>query len=190
MTQTQQVNGTLDYGTAVRVSARGNGTITWLPALGAMVRRGQAMYRIDSRPVSLFYGRRPFYRTLSWGNSGADVKEVEQNLAALGYTGFTVDTNYTAATATAVRKWQKDHSYLQTGVFDPATVVLAPAAVRVASLAVQLGDPAGGQVLSYTGTTRVVRIPSTSPSRAWPRRAAPPPSHSRMARLWPVPSPR
>lgn len=159
LTQTQQVNGTLDYGTAVRVAARGNGTITWLPALGAVVRRGQAVYRLDSRPVSLFYGRRPFYRTLSWGNSGADVKEVEQNLAALRYTGFTVDNKYTAATATAVRQWQEDHSYTRTGVFDPATVVLAPAAVRVASLAVQLGDPAGGQVLSYSGTTRVVRIP-------------------------------
>jgi peptidoglycan hydrolase-like protein with peptidoglycan-binding domain len=159
LTQTQQVNGTLGFGTPVRVTAHGNGTITWLPAPGAVVRHGQAMYQIDNRPVSLFYGDRPFYRLLCAGDSGKDVKEVEQNLAALGYSGFTVDTNYTAATATAVRKWQKDHSLTRTGEFDPAAVVLAPGAVRVASPAVQPGDPANGRVLSYTGTTRVVQIP-------------------------------
>jgi peptidoglycan hydrolase-like protein with peptidoglycan-binding domain len=159
LTQTQQVNGTLGYGTPVRVKARGNGTINWLPALGAVVNRGQAVYRVDNRPVSLFYGGHPFYRPLHSGDSGNDVREVEENLAALGYTGFTVDAKYTAATATAVRKWQKDRSLTPTGVFDPAAVVLAPAAVRVASLDLQLGDPAGGQVLSYSGTTRVVQIP-------------------------------
>jgi hypothetical protein len=158
LTQTQQVNGALSYGTPVRVATHGEGTITWLPALGAVVHRGQTMYQVDNRSVSLFYGRRPFYRSLHSGDSGEDVKEVEQNLAALGYTGLTVDTTYTAATATAVRRWQKAHSLPQTGIFDPAAVVLAPAALRVASLAVQLGDPANGQVLSYSGTTRIVQI--------------------------------
>jgi peptidoglycan hydrolase-like protein with peptidoglycan-binding domain len=159
LTQTQQVNGTLGYGTPVRVTARGTGTITSLPALGAVVNRGQALYQVDSRPVPLLYGDHPFYRQLHPGDSGEDVHEVEQNLATLGYTGITVDTKYTAATATVVRKWQKDHSLTQSGVFDPAAVVLAPAAVRVTSLDLQLGDPADGQVLSYSGTTRTVQIP-------------------------------
>jgi Putative peptidoglycan binding domain len=159
LTQTQQVNGTLGYGTPVRVNGRGGGTVTWLPVLGAVVRRGQQLYQVDNLPVSLFYGTRPFYRSLHLGDDGADVKELEQNLAALGYTGFTVDTEYTASTAAAVREWQDDHSYAETGVFDPATVVLAPNVVRVASLAVQAGDPASGQVLTYSGTTRVVQIP-------------------------------
>jgi peptidoglycan hydrolase-like protein with peptidoglycan-binding domain len=158
LTQTQLVNGTLGYGTPVRVTAHGNGTITWLPALGAVVNRGEALYQVDNRPVSLFYGDRPFYRSLHTGDSGEDVKEVERNLAALGYSGLTVDTAYTAATATAVRKWQKDHSLTSTGTFDPAEVVLASGVLRVASLDVQRGDPANGQVLTYSGTTRVVQI--------------------------------
>ncbi|WP_203862995.1 peptidoglycan-binding domain-containing protein [Plantactinospora mayteni] len=159
LTQTQQVNGTLGYGTPVRVTGRGNGTITWLSALGAVVMRGQRVYEVDDRPVSLFYGGHPFYRPLRSGDSGDDVREVEKNLDALGYTGFTIDTKYTAATATVVRKWQKDRNLTQTGVFDPAAVVLAPAAVRVASLDRQPGDPANGQILSYSGVTRVVQIP-------------------------------
>lgn len=158
LTQTQQVNGTLGYGAPVRVKTHGNGTITWLPALGTVVNRGQVMYQIDYRPVSLFYGDRPFYRSLNTGDTGEDVKVLEQNLAALGYTGVTVDTTYTSATATAVRKWQKDHSLTQNGVFDPAAVVLAPAAVRIATVDLQLGDPADGQVLSYSGTTRIVQV--------------------------------
>jgi hypothetical protein len=156
--QTQQVNGTLDYGTPVRVTAHGTGTITWLPAPGAVVHRGQPVYQVDDRAVPLFYGGHPFYRQLHAGDSGDDVREVEENLAALGYTGFTVDSSYTAATASAVRGWQRDRARAQTGAFDPAEVVLAPGAVRVAALDVRLGDPANGQVLSYSGTTRVVQI--------------------------------
>jgi len=156
--QTQQVNGTLGYGAPARVSARTNGTVTGLPALGAVINRGQQVYQVDNLPVLLLYGGHPFYRSLSSGDSGDDVQEVEQNLAALGYTGFTVDTKYTASTASAVRKWQQDHGRAQTGSFDPAQVVLAPGAIRVATVNVQPGDPASGEILSYSGTTRNVTI--------------------------------
>src|SRR6266542_3604880 len=57
-----------------------------------------------------------------------------------------------------VRKWQHDTSLTQTGVFDPADVVRAPAQMRVTALPAHLGDPANGPILTYTGTTRMVRI--------------------------------
>jgi peptidoglycan hydrolase-like protein with peptidoglycan-binding domain len=158
LTQTQQVAGTLGYGAPATVTAGGSGRITWLPELGARVNRGQSVYKSDNRPVTLFYGNLPPYRVLESGNSGPDVKLVEENLATLGYTGITVDTQYTSATATAVRKWQKDIGLVQTGAFDPASVVLAPSAIRVASLPAHLGDPANGWVLTYTGTTRIVTV--------------------------------
>src|SRR3954452_23668852 len=157
--QTQQVNGTLGYGTPVTVTGRGQGaTTTWPPALGATVSRGQTVYNDDNLAMLLFYGSLPLYRQLRSGDAGEDVKEVEQNLAALGYTGFSVDTSYTSATATAVKKWQKSLGLTQTGVFDPAGVVIAPAAVRVASLIAHLGDPANAPMLAYSGTTRIVSI--------------------------------
>lgn len=158
LTQTQQVNGTLDYGEPVTVNGRGSGVITWLPAPGAVIGRGKPVYKADNRPVSLFYGGLPLYRPLHIGDTGDDVHEVESNLVALGYTGFTVDDSYTASTATAVRKWQKAAGRTPTGVFDPLDVVRAPSALRVTTLSGHLGDPADGPILAYTGTTRVVRI--------------------------------
>lgn len=158
LTQQTVVNGVLGYGPAVTVQARGDGIITALPALGATLSRGQPVYHTDNRPRPLFYGTLPLYRPLHASDVGEDVREVEQNLAALGYQGFTVDASYTATTAKAVRKWQKDLGLDQSGVFDPTSVVIAPAPLRVTQLIAHLGDPASGPVLAYAGTTKVVTV--------------------------------
>ncbi|HEV7897880.1 MAG TPA: peptidoglycan-binding domain-containing protein [Planosporangium sp.] len=158
LTQTQRVNGTLGYGSPVPVSARGHGTLTWLPPAGTTVQRGQPVYRVDNVSVPLWYGSLPLYRPLRPGVTGADVREVEENLSALGYPGLTVDDRYTDNTASAVRRWQHDLGMAENGTVDPAALVLAPGAVRVATLRAGLGDPASGQVLSYTVTTRVVTV--------------------------------
>src|SRR5262249_57564411 len=104
----EKVKGRRGYGSWVNVAAPGQGTLTWLPAAGATIQRGQQVYRANETPVPLWYGGLPLYRTLRSGMSGADVKEVEENLAALGYTGFTVDNDYTSATASAVPQWPHD----------------------------------------------------------------------------------
>jgi peptidoglycan hydrolase-like protein with peptidoglycan-binding domain len=159
LTQTAQVNGTLGYGATATVNGRAHGTVTWLPGAGTTVQRGQPVYRADNLPVPLWYGTLPLYRTLRPGvTDGPDVKEVEQNLAALGYTGFTVDDKYTDATASAVKKWQHDLGLTQTGTVDPSAVVLTSGAIRVAALRAALGDQAGGPLLTYTDTKRVVTI--------------------------------
>jgi peptidoglycan hydrolase-like protein with peptidoglycan-binding domain len=158
LVQSEQVNGTLGYGTPTPVSSATGAVLTWLPAPGATISRGRAVYRADNLPVVVFFGGLPLYRPLHVGDTGDDVKEVERNLAALGYAGVTVDTHYTAATATAVKKWQKALGLNQTGVLDPSTVVIAPGTIRVAAVQAHLGDRAQGPILSYSGTTRVVSV--------------------------------
>jgi peptidoglycan hydrolase-like protein with peptidoglycan-binding domain len=158
LTKTQLVNGVLGYGTTVTVNAHGHGTITWLPAPGATIRRGQPVYKADNLAIPLLYGRLPLYRPLQSGDAGDDVEEIEQNLDALGYSGFTVDSSFTSATGAAVRRWQKDLGLTPTGVVDPATVLIAPDALRVVSVAAHLADPANGPVLAYAGITRMVSI--------------------------------
>jgi peptidoglycan hydrolase-like protein with peptidoglycan-binding domain len=161
LSQTEHVSGTLGYGGQTTVNSRAQGTVTWLPAQGATVNRGQPVFRDDNVPVPLFYGTLPLYRQLKPGDSGPDVKELEQNLQALGYTGFTVDNDYTSATGDAVKRWQKDIGVPEaqrSSTFTPSEVVLAPGAIRVASVKAALGDQASGPLLTYTGTTRTVAV--------------------------------
>jgi hypothetical protein len=120
---------------------------------------------VDERPVVALYGSVPLYRTLSEGAKGADVRQLERSLAALGYTGFTVDGTYTAATAEAVRAWQTKLGLPATGTVELGQVVFTPGAVRIAEHAALVGDTiggdsaeGGGSVLSYTGTTRLVTV--------------------------------
>jgi peptidoglycan hydrolase-like protein with peptidoglycan-binding domain len=134
----------------------GLGLITWLPPVGSVVERGDPLLRVDDRPVALLLGALPLYRTLTAGVRGADVRQFEENLRALGGTGFTVDEYFSAATAAAVRRWQKGLGRPQTGSVTPGEVVYALAAVRVADHRLRVGDAAAGDVLGVTGAARTV----------------------------------
>ncbi|MEW2528675.1 peptidoglycan-binding protein [Streptomyces sp. NPDC047071] len=163
LTRTETVNGNLGYGdtTAVAAPAGGRGSggvVTWVPEDGDVLKRGDTVYRVAEREVPLLYGSIPFYRTLNTGSEGADVRILERNLAALGYTGFTVDDAYTSGTAAAVRDWQDDLGREETGAVRPADAVVAPGARRVADVRAVPGAPLGGTVLSWTGTERAVTV--------------------------------
>ncbi|MGY0059841.1 peptidoglycan-binding protein [Streptomyces sp. LZ34] len=157
---TQSVDGQLGFGPATTLAARRPGTVTEAPEAGDRITRGKALYEADGRPVTLMYGSTPAYRPLKTGTEGADVRQLEKNLSALGYTGFTADDEYTAATAEAVREWQEDLGLAETGAVELGSVVFAPGAVRVDSVAARTGDTVGpgGKVLSYTGTEQAVTV--------------------------------
>ena len=164
LVETKKVSGTLGYGDAVPVSAAGTGTLTWIAPEGSTVKRGEPLFKLDERPVVALYGSLPLYRTLRAGVKGPDVKQFEENLSKLGYTGFTVDDTYTAATAQAARSWQAHLGLPETGAVEPGQLVVTPGAVRVAKHTARVGDRIGGDtgggasVLSYTGTTRLVTV--------------------------------
>jgi hypothetical protein len=157
--QTEDVVGTLGYGTAATIDGRSKGIVTWMPTPGSVIKRGRPVYRADDVPVPLWYGALPLYRALHPGVSpGPDVAEVERNLAALGYTGFTADDTFTDSTAAAVRRWQGDLGLKETGTVDPASVVVAADAIRVATDVAAVGAAATGPILTATSTTRRVTI--------------------------------
>ncbi|MET0493386.1 MAG: efflux RND transporter periplasmic adaptor subunit [Actinoplanes sp.] len=86
MSTDQSLPGRLGYGTARPVKGAKEGIVTWLPAPGTAIARGRQLYRVDDRPVPLFYGRMPLFRTLDEVNTvGRDVQIVAANLKALGY---------------------------------------------------------------------------------------------------------
>ncbi|MFI6333128.1 peptidoglycan-binding protein [Micromonospora chersina] len=191
--------GELGFGPELPAESRLSGTVTALAGVGSTIKRGQALFQIDDKPVVLMYGKLPAYRELTAGRAaqqstggtggdtggtpppggaggstspgggtggesgaavpaarGADVKQFEQNLRALGYTGFTVDDRFNAQTAAAVRRWQKDLSMQPTGDVELGRIFYASAAVRVSAHKLNIGQVAGGPVLSFTGTERLV----------------------------------
>lgn len=155
LAETKTVPGRLGYGRQSDVSGQ-PGTLTWLADVGTAVERGAPLYKVDELPVVALYGVVPMYRDLGWGSKGIDVRQLEENLRALGLTGFDVDDVYTGTTARAVRQWQAGLGLPQTGTVQRGRVVFVPGAVRVAEWQGQLGGPAAGDVLSYTGDTLVV----------------------------------
>ncbi|MEO3925243.1 peptidoglycan-binding domain-containing protein [Micromonosporaceae bacterium B7E4] len=156
----ETADGELGYGETRTVAARKGGTITSIAAAGTRVTRGKPLYSVDNQKVVLLYGGLPAYRTLRSGDSGEDVEQFEKNLSALGYDGFTVDDEYTSATAEAVQEWQEDLGLDETGRVELGQVVYATGEVRVDSTEAEVGDAVqpGGGVLSYSGTSRVVTV--------------------------------
>ena len=222
------LTGRLGHGTARSLKGVRGGVVTWLPAAGATVRRGEQLYRVNDAPVALFYGGIPLYRALSVPNTvGRDVRVVADNLKALGYSvgrrygaGESVrvleeqDANSGAAKSCgqqpktseppanvtptqcrggggggtrdksekpeksearwikirsgedvlteslirAVKRWQRGTGLPVTGGIAPGDVAILSAAIRVESLAAQLGDDAATALMSITPTTKVVTV--------------------------------
>jgi peptidoglycan hydrolase-like protein with peptidoglycan-binding domain len=164
LVETKTVSGTLGYGDPVPIGAGERGTLTWIAPVGSTVKRGRPLFRVDEQPIVALYGTLPLYRALRDGSKGRDVRELERNLAALGYRGFTIDDAYTAATAAAVRAWEARLGLPETGTVEPDQAVFTPGPARIAGHTARIGDTVGGEsgeggsVLGYTGTTRQVAV--------------------------------
>jgi peptidoglycan hydrolase-like protein with peptidoglycan-binding domain len=136
--------GTIAYAGETTVLARLSGTVTALPAVGEVIRRGEPLYAVGAEPVLLMYGSVPAYRTLADGVSGGrDVEQLETNLAALGYEPGTVDEEFTSATAEAVSAWQEGLGLEATGEVELGRVAFLRGPQRVTKLEATLGEALG-----------------------------------------------
>lgn len=172
LVERESVDGTLGYaGTRSvlhRLSGGGPegsatpGTVTWLAASGSVVRPGGVLYRVDEEPVVLMDGTVPAYRRLAEGvRRGPDVRQLERNLTALGFgAGVTVDSRFTAATAAAVRRWQRSLGLRRTGAVELGRVVFLSGVRRVGERKAAVGATVagGGEVLATSSTRRVVEV--------------------------------
>jgi hypothetical protein len=165
LADTQTFAGTLGYGGVTTLKGAGAGTVTKLPAAGAVAARGEALYWVDGRPVPVFFGDTPLYRPLDKPDiEGPDVAVVAANLASLGYTvgPRAKDPSHARLGPTllaSLKKWQQKAGMDPTGTLAPGQVVVLAGPVRVNSVAAQLGDPVAGELLTVTATTKVVTMP-------------------------------
>jgi peptidoglycan hydrolase-like protein with peptidoglycan-binding domain len=147
-----------------RATAVNPGTIyTWLPSTGEVIRQDQPVYSVSDVPVPLLYGSVAAYRAFYAGMSnGGDVGELTHDLIALGYgRGLPQSDHYSAATAAAVKRWQKARGLPATGEILLGEVVFEPGPIRVTSVMPSPAAPAGGgggTVLTATGITPVVTV--------------------------------
>jgi hypothetical protein len=162
------VDGALGYAGSAEVITRMAGTVTWLPAAGTVIGRGDRLLDVDGEPVLLMYGSVPAYRDLASGVSdGPDVRELERNLSALGHDPGEITDSFTSTTAAAVSEWQDDLGLEETGEVELGRVVFLPGERRVSSLDVALGSHTGsagggsdgsGTPASYDGSTTTTTV--------------------------------
>ncbi|MFD9698710.1 peptidoglycan-binding protein [Lentzea sp. NPDC059081] len=157
LTDVREFKAVLGFGASQQVTGRRAGTLTWLPSPGTAVDRGQALYKVDNRPVWLFSGDTPLWRKLdAAGLKGPDVKILKDNLGALGYRLGGAADELTPATIDAVKRWQKAEKVDQSGVIEPGDVVVLPAKVRVEAVTAKLSASGEGPLMTVTATGKAV----------------------------------
>ena len=118
------------------------GMLTAAPMVGALHRRGDALFEIDGAPITLMTGQRPFWRQLAVGSRGPDVRQLEENLIALGFLDRPgAGDRFDWRTREAVRRWQRDLGVEVTGTFCPTSVVVSSDdEIRIEQVTSRLGS--------------------------------------------------
>jgi peptidoglycan hydrolase-like protein with peptidoglycan-binding domain len=159
------VAGTLGYADTATVGAAAAGVITALRDPGTVVRRGHSLYDVDAAPAAwLLYGALPAWRDLTPGiTDGADVRQLERNLRALGADpdgDLTVDDHWDWATTAAVERFQDARGLTEDGTLARGEVVFRPGPARIGEARVAVGDQVapGRPVTDVSSTVRRVTV--------------------------------
>jgi hypothetical protein len=145
LVETDTESGTLSYARTQTVYNRLSGTITWLPAVGEVIRPGQALFRVAGQPVVLMNGSTPAYRDLGPADSdGQDILELNRDLVALGFDpgGIVVDSAWQVATTDGVDVLQASLGQTETGTLKLGRAVFLPGTQIVSTVSAQLGSQA------------------------------------------------
>jgi len=81
------------------------------PPRGSIVQDGSQIAEVGGEPVFLLQGSVPMYRTLSVGMRGTDVKQLQADLASLGFYAGAISGEYDAQTAASVARWFASRGY-------------------------------------------------------------------------------
>jgi peptidoglycan hydrolase-like protein with peptidoglycan-binding domain len=157
-----QLNGTLGYAGSYEIVNQTSGVLTYIPPPGTIVDRGQILYRVDDRPIPLFFGDTEWRRLAVGVADGRDNQALQANLIALGLAPSVLraDNTFDGFTAIAVRRWQASLGVPQTCAVELGDVVYLPGAIRITAVHAAAGMRAQpGQVLmEATSTQRAVLL--------------------------------
>lgn len=141
-----EAEGTLVYEPSIAVVAPAAGTVTRIVDAGVSLSAGDVIAVVDDVPIVWLDGDVPAWRTMSDGDVGDDVAQLEASLDALGYNAdgdVTIDDEFTSATASMVEDWQEALGTAVTGRVELGTVVFGGGRSRVAGVSVAVGASVG-----------------------------------------------
>ncbi|MFT7474871.1 MAG: peptidoglycan hydrolase-like protein with peptidoglycan-binding domain [Verrucomicrobiales bacterium] len=149
--------GTLTSGTPGTVAASARGTITRTAEIGDMIEAGEVLAEIDGAPVVALYGSVPQFREIAEDiDSGADIRQLEENLVALGFDPdgtVTVDEEFTYNTGLMVARWEESLGFAEAdSVVDAGQVAFITGPSEVISTSAVGSQAVQGQPLIMTVT--------------------------------------
>jgi regulator of extracellular matrix RemA (YlzA/DUF370 family) len=180
LVQTDTESGTLSYASPQTVYNRLSGTVTWLPSVGQVIKPGEALFKVDGKPVILMRGTTPAYRELTAsGSSGQDVLELNRNLVALGFNpeGIAVDDEWQAATTAGVEALQASLGDAETGSLALGQIVFLPGDQLVSTVDATLGSTGGGSGQGNPASSSSASDPLAGATSKFVRFQKPSPRH-------------
>jgi multidrug efflux pump subunit AcrA (membrane-fusion protein) len=159
------LDGTLGYADTGSLVAGAAGILTGIREPGSVVTRGHSLCDVNDAPAAfLLYGDLPAWR--DFGSSmtdGADIRQLERNLRALGHDpdhDMTVDDDWDWATTAAVKRFQSARGLDDDGTLTRGEVVFRPGATRVGEAKAQVGQQVapGAQLAELSSTERNVTV--------------------------------
>jgi peptidoglycan hydrolase-like protein with peptidoglycan-binding domain len=179
LVERETVAGTLGYADATTLHAGVSGTLTRLRREGTLVRRGGWLYEVDGERTGwVMYGARPAWRGFAPGmDDGADVRQLEANLRALGYDpdrDIEIDGEWDEATTAALLRFQEERDLEEDGTLDAGELVFRPGAVRLGEPKAAPGDrlAPGAPLADASGMRRVVTVDVDADRQAVARKGA------------------
>lgn len=165
LTNEREFKAVVSFGDSWTVATAAVGTMTAHHSVGAVVKFGTSLVRVDNRPVFLAQGTMPMYRELSKVDtrqrdengdrlellSGPDVRQLQAFLLDAGHDAagdLDTDGVFGLATQKALKAWQEAVGLTVTGRVDSASLVFSPDPLRVASESRIGADFAGLEVTS------------------------------------------
>jgi len=160
---------TYEDGFAVTVSS--SGTVTRIPvSVGDVLESGSVLVVVNDAPVIAYVSDGPLWRDIEPGTEGEDVARLQRFLSDVGLYRGRPDGDVGAATARAVKAFNKANGREDLGTtFARSSVAwVGPSAVRVATLEVAAGATLGDGSVVVRGPRRASSIAVTEPTGGIP----------------------
>jgi multidrug efflux system membrane fusion protein len=159
-----EIGSPINPGTPViATSTTPEGTVTALASEGDILDHGDTLFVLQGDPVTLFVTDVPFYRTLSIGSVGDDVRVLEEALVSFGFDAsgeLVADEVFDETTTDALVSWQASIGAPVDGVLNIGEIMVTEDPIRVAASHISIGSTVkqGTAIFTPSTSTSVVSV--------------------------------